>query len=219
MLLQHKHCPLHVFGDICERVPPTQLDEMKGIMQDCLKQSNSITEMVCEISPSDKAKLAELRQQRDALGKELVGKLVQCLQEVTFLKNSFCYKCQRMCPLIPSVNRDTDVLLEIAGTTCVAWSSMRSCGVPSGRWLHFSTLPCLVWIFWVLWLNPDFFIHECVSKFDFQILVAYLRAHFVFSLNFSPKHLGLPANRTRRFTIGVPVPVGGRPADGGTSRE
>lgn len=124
------------------------------------------------------------------------------LAQVSFLTESFCFKCQRFCPLLPIMDTDTGHG-EVAGTTCVAWSNMRAGGSAWGKWLHQSTLPCLVWIFWVKFSRPLWFVHECVSSFDYQTLAKHLLDYLLVSINFSPKHIGLPANRTRRYTVGT----------------
>ena len=110
--------------------------------------------------------------------------------------------------------------LEIAGSTCVAWSGMGS----GDAWLHSSTLPCLVWAYSLRYAQPDAIIHECVPNFLqcrlLEILNCLKRSgsrgvpprcelgrstrrseYDVRSLVFSPTALGIPSKRRRHYTM------------------
>ncbi len=95
------------------------------------------------------------------------------------------------------------VRVEIAGSTCVAWSAM---GAGLG-WLHDSGLPCLVWLHWVAHTLPHVFIHECTAHFDEELLHEVLGgasgAYLVTSFQHSPVDLGIPSQRIRKYTWGV----------------
>ena len=124
------------------------------------------------------------------------------LAQCKFVTKDFCYVCQQTCPLLPASHSDAEHG-EIAGTTCVAWSIMRPTTSVTKHWLHKSTLPCLVWIFWLAFAQPSWYIHECVSGFDCEeLLFAVKKIYTSFSMVFTPKMFGVPANRSRRFTFG-----------------
>ncbi len=93
--------------------------------------------------------------------------------------------------------------VEIAGSTCVAWSIM---GKGLG-WLHDSGLPCLVWLHWVARTLPHIFIHECTAHFDADMLHEVLGgssgAYLVTSFETSPVDFGIPSQRSRQYTWGV----------------
>ena len=110
--------------------------------------------------------------------------------------------------------------LEVAGVICVAWTKMRG-GSRSiyGKWLHPSTLLCLIWAFWVRFIKPHFLVIECVPAFDHDRLFKVLGSGGLFTgfaIVCSPKSLGFPCNRPRkymfmwlasRFTIHLEEPV------------
>ena len=67
---------------------------------------------------------------------------------------------------------------------------MRSSDNSSGKWLHKSTLPCLIWLFWR-------------AQSQIGMCVAFLTQHLAVSLVFSPVQFGLPVFRQRRYTFGI----------------
>ena len=100
---------------------------------------------------------------RRRLGNELVQRLSDHLDACEFEMEAFCVKHGRNCCWTP---RAEDGLknffwVEIAGSTCVAWSTAGSLA----GWLHPSTLPCLVWAYSMRFAEPDAILHECVPGF------------------------------------------------------
>ena len=144
---------------------------------------------------------AERKQAADACGQEMFSSFCQLLMTCEFADRDYCYKHKCKCKLQPGIPAGGQ-RGEITGTTCVAWSSMRQGQALGAGWLHASTLPCLVWIFWTRKVQPDWFLHECVQNFDFRQLANALDEYSVFSFKTTPQQLGLPANRFRRFTLG-----------------
>ena len=91
-----------------------------------------------------------------------------------------------------------DLLVEVAGTTCVAWSSMGS----GWGWLDVSALPCLVWISWMGASLPDVIIHEITPRFSPEALLNLLGDQYsAASMVTSPVDWGVPSSRPRRYTV------------------
>ena len=174
--------PEHVFGDILSRIPLDTLQRLRQIQFDAISQSGSL----CE-------------QARDECGSNMLGMMCRVLDSCKFVEKDWCYKHQTKCCLKPTVPPGTQHG-DITGSTCVAWSTLNKSG---GRWLHESTLPCLVWIYWLLCSQPSWYLHECVQNFDHRTLAELLKTKYcTFSFCSSPRDLGLPANRWRRYTFG-----------------
>eukprot|EP00971_Amphidinium_carterae_P343609 6483461-Amphidinium_carterae.1 len=63
------------------------------------------------------------------------------------------------------------------------------------RWLHSSSLPCLIWTVMLQQQNPHIIIHECVQGFNPDYFDATLPNHVRLSLVFAPTDLGVPTQR------------------------
>ena len=150
----------------------------------------------------DKGKTKEEKQQlRDQWGRELIAAFVEALRRCQFVPRDWCHRHQRMCPLLPALQEGAEHG-EVAGTTCVAWSSVRRDSAMGG-WLHASSLPCLVWLFWVAAAAPSWFIHECVASYNPNFMCQMLMSYVMETIVFSPTLFGLPANRNRRYSFGI----------------
>ena len=115
----------------------------------------------------------------EKIGKDMLAEMGQILTECTeWSQHRFCYVHQQMCPSIPPDHNchggTSRFLIEVAGTTCVAWSSMRGKQSFGSRWGHASTLSFLVWLHWVRRMKPCAIIHECVPAFDWGTLAEVL---------------------------------------------
>ena len=189
--------PEHVFGDITSRVPVDVLGRLKAAEFEHLEQAAGIAANP-SLSKQDK------EERKDALGQSLLSVFLSELSRCKFVAKDWCYKHNAMCPLLPAKSSDHIEHGEIAGSTCVAWSKLRSTqSTAQSKWLHKSTLPCLVWMFWTAQASPDWFIHECVQSFDAQMLVQTVSQYLTASIVFSPTLFGLPSNRHRRYTFGI----------------
>ncbi|CAE7524520.1 unnamed protein product [Symbiodinium sp. CCMP2456] len=198
MLLNHTaeaFNPQHVFGDILSRVPAEQLCVLKDIESDFLHRSEQLCKDA-QLSTVDRSDL------KDSLGAEMMEMFLHKLDQCTFSERDWCYVHKRRCPLCPVREPDAEYG-EIAGTTCVAWSSMRQANSSSGKWLHRSTLPCLVWLFWLQKVQPSWYLHECVVRFDASALIQRLSQYLTLSFVFSPVDFGIPVHRQRRYTFGI----------------
>ncbi|CAE7589544.1 unnamed protein product [Symbiodinium sp. CCMP2592] len=194
--------PRHVFGDITSRVPLEALAKLREIEASALdRAAESGSRWKC----TDTEGKETLKQHKLELGENMVRDMCCILSQCKLMQKDFCFACNKMCPLLPDMAGENANAVhgEIAGTTCVAWSSMRSGASTTGQWLHKSTLPCLVWMFWLRQSKPTWYVHECTSRFDAQELCEFLEAQYMsFSLRFSPKMFGVPADRQRCYTVG-----------------
>ena len=119
------------------------------------------------------------------------------------LKKSFCRVHKTECCAYPG--DDAGFTIEIAGTTCVPFSSM-SRGV--WRWLDVSATPCLAWLFYIATTRPRMVVHECVPGFDVPVVEDFLEALYeIQSLVFCTSDLGMPNTRRRRYTLMLLKPL------------
>eukprot|EP00971_Amphidinium_carterae_P318509 6330741-Amphidinium_carterae.1 len=63
------------------------------------------------------------------------------------------------------------------------------------RWLHVSSLPCLIWTVMLEQQDPHMIIHECVQGFNPDYFDTTLPNHVRLSLVFAPTDLGVPTQR------------------------
>ena len=70
------------------------------------------------------------------------------------------------------------------------------------KWVAFSALAFLVWSFDTFHAQPHAIVHECTSDFDPKYLAMVFGAVYTMSsFVFSPKDVGYPASRPRRYTL------------------
>lgn len=228
MLLNHvAHSQAdHVFGDILERLDPgvrknleQKGDRLRKLLQLRLQHANSAGHTTTRV--------AEIKsEQVQRLGAKYTQAICAALQQSPLDPDRLCW-CYRhnryCCPTPPAVaaGAEVDVVspgglrcegstgrstasgnravrVEVAGTTCVAWSSM---GDGLG-WLHPSSLPCLTWCYWQLATGPDLVLHECTRTFDSDLLRDILGSKYhVESLVSSPNDVGIPCQRHRKYTL------------------
>jgi site-specific DNA-cytosine methylase len=215
--------PEHVFGDVLERIPKALRDSLirKGERLRALLAARA-----CEAERQGMqvdALSAYKAEQTKRLGLKYVAAVKAAFRQRVFSldQECWCHRHRRMCQTCPvaraesasnrcgptpgfSPGRQTPgeakgaLHIEIAGTTCVAWSSM---GAGQG-WLRESSLPCLVWCHWVLHSEPDIVIHECTRSFDQSLLQDILGSKYVVeSAVTTPTDFGIPANRHRKYTL------------------
>ncbi len=205
----------HVMGDILDDLDPrlrARLDNYResllaGLRARCRKGG---------ISQEDKAALMRRRGEAfrakasELLQKEFMPQVVEPLQvdqlvlprdavAQTFNRVCTCFRHGAGCPVFPKKS-EGQLWVEIAGSTCVAWSSL---GDGEG-WLHEASLPCLTWAWECVAARPDVVIHECTRHFDGEGLASILRPHYtVESKIITPTQWGLPAQRQRKYTVAL----------------
>ena len=137
--------PNHLFSDIEHRVPKDVLTAMRGVLQKALHSFRAATvdaevvwakrQKLChgKASQSEAAPTAVLHQIKEDIGLKMLDELCYLIDSVEFETSCPCMVCSRSCPLNP---RHQDRLrgltwIELAGTTCVAWSNLGSAGLSS----------------------------------------------------------------------------------------
>lgn len=198
----HRSCSKseHIFRDVTDRTPR---QVATSLLQRAATLRRRVAELVDRVrqqhgnEAADKARahhVSELGAQFLNYAKKKLGKLdwEQC-------NTSWCILHGRECSLKPAAS-PRDTWIEIAGSTCVAWSTM---GAGWG-WLDSSTVPCLIWSFWASNASPDCIIHENVRPFDWGFFgdpAIFGERYWVASYCHSPVDQGVPASRPRRYTV------------------
>lgn len=91
--------------------------------------------------------------------------------------------------------------MEVAGSTCVAWSTM---GMQEGFLHQASIMPWLAWARLMLESHPHVIIHECTPTYDEHGLNLMLgEVYHISSSIASPDDWGIPVRRTRKYTMCV----------------
>jgi hypothetical protein len=205
-LLQHKQGPEHVFGDITSRIPREVRDKL---LLDAKTKRDAVAARVAIVKAAmgnAEAKKVRARMVQD-LGLEFFQAASTALAGAPMASHSWCYRHARLCPVdtLPSSSHQGGLSprqilrLEVAGTTCVAWSSMGS----HWGWLDDSSIPCLVWMHATSAAEPDLVLHECTTSFQ----AAQFRPTFsselysLQSLVTCPSDFGIPVERARRYTL------------------
>ena len=187
--------PLHVFGDVVQRLVPADAQRVRAVEAMNLDRHSGA------------------RGEEDA-GKGLVNKIRDALDTASFRKECWCYCHDQLCPLNPSRIKEgcqesetTERILhmEVAGVTCTPWSSMNRSST-SSRWLDKARLPSLVLCHWIRHCQPSVFVIENVRAFDAKEWMVPLTRDNQYTYSevcISPKDLGIPSSRTRKFIIAV----------------
>ena len=123
----------------------------------------------------------------------------------------YCRAHDRQCPAYPHPKplKPGPVLrMNISGTICQGWSTLRSgCNQP-GKFAHPSELPHSVWkeerSRTATMGLEDLFIQECTAKYAWIAKLGSLQdTHVLRRLLIGPELLGFPCRRWRSFVIGV----------------
>ena len=193
--------PQHIMNDLLERIPASvrckltaEAAERRRVITNKFKESN--------LARGSKLALAERKKLVKSMGEEFVAIARRELAGVSFTRDLTC-SCSRhpgrRCRPAPPAGQQ-NFWLEVAGTTCVAWSTMST---TSWGWLDESGLPCLVWCYWVLGTKPDAVAHEIVGgSYRPQVMIDILSPVFeASSIVSSPTFWGIPSHRTRRYSV------------------
>ena len=186
--------PMHVFGDITERVDGDILLRMRASFKDAMILL--------------KRRLGEcLASEVDAVsrkaGMALARRLHRILkQHATFTLKAmaWCFACQQQCYVHgpPWLSNSRVLRLTSAGTTCSAWSSFGR----RGRCNDATMLPFLVWAVEQEALGVDLVVHVCIPGFPQSLLgLVFGAAYLIFSLVWSPVQLGHNVSRPRRWSV------------------
>lgn len=199
----------HVFGNLCDRLSVAVRDELVQTLEEHRAMlhrevdGNQDVDVTVDAGADAEAALARRRKDHCKLvGRQWSLRALDILKKETFSSQTmaWCYKCRRRCPCFPHFQEvGQRLLIEIAGTTCVAWSSMSA---SASGWLHNSSIDFFAWARMVQCIEPHMVIHECVEKFDPAILSFILGDKYTIeSVCHSPLSMGFPSMRQRRYTV------------------
>lgn len=199
----HRPCSRseHIFKDVNDRIP---VELVRKLVRRAAFLRREVALRV-ERAQAGEGKVAadDVRQRCvSELGSKFLSQAKHALGKLDWSQCgqfSWCVLHSRMCPLKPAVG-PRDTWIEIAGSTCVAWSPM---GAGWG-WLDASTVPCLTWAFWAARAGPDCIVHENVCPFDWKFFedpAIFGGRYWMASQCHSPVDQGIPANRPRRYTV------------------
>ena len=192
----------HIFKDVLDCIP----NDVRLILETAaarLRAQVARRSTAVRLAKGADAAAAFRKAAVGRLGRRYVQDVRAQLEQTAFPAGqlAFCERHGCQCPLSPEYEArrlNQQLHVEIAGTTCVAWSSM---GAGWG-WLDKSALPCMVWTFWVLAVEPDVVLHECTPRFQHQQLADILGGKFwCESVVTSPEDWGVPSKRPRRYTM------------------
>ena len=216
----------HVFGDICERLPASVLEELKQIEKDtdaafkeALKNQQSasvghgdgslpvVSEWDDLTIDIDEEPCKDRKEIVEELSERLVSEMTRVLQSMLdrpelIPTHGKCCVHQAMCPFHPA--RDTRPLLWVAGATCTDECPTGSRRMLSGK----AAMPFLVFMAEVRRSQPDMFLHECTHLFNISNLEKCLGDHYHIMPYTRPrlmtwclhKRHGLPLSPERLFS-------------------
>ena len=183
--------PEHIFDSVTDRIPTRLLHRLERCRQ--LWKSRAMRRMPVGATAKQRREVVDRHEQKFLSAAQ--NMLPQ--YEIDLQKTSFCRVHLKQCNPHPGDNAGFTV--EVAGTTCVAFSSMAK---EPWRWLDASAIPCLAWIFYIMARRPRMVVHECVPGFDLRVLKLFLGVLYnIMSLVFCLSDIGLPATRRRRYTL------------------
>ena len=221
-LLQKKDPPKHVFDSILDRIPQDLKEEL---MQEARLRRLDVQHQLDARFPDFPAGSAaraksdvririaytyarrQLIQEHSQTHARRMRILLQRI-DVSQYEKAWCWSCQKMCSALPSKSKET-LLIEVAGSTCVAFSTMSS-----SAWglLDDSALPFFAWMFWSRHCKFDCILHECVPSIPIELadniichgtedpLQGNRLYHNVSSIVNSPINFGIPCCRRRRYS-------------------
>ena len=194
ILLRSSCCPEHVFGDICDRLPWSDMDKMHFTVKSLEDRMKAAVK--------DARTAAEKKKIKESTNDRCLDKLLQIANHAfkrgDGKKLGTCFKCGQMCPYSPPM-KVGDVLLEAGGNTCVSFS-------PQGlqaKWIHESGPVAATWLAWSK-ANADIVFQECSHHFNTEETMG--RAFPVeegwqtCALQLAARDVGVPMNRPRNWS-------------------
>jgi hypothetical protein len=191
--------PAHIFQDVLDRIPEEVAKQLQQRAAALRRKVGLLVQRACQTTGTQDIEKTRAKHVNE-LGSKFLRHAKQKLGQLDWsaCNASWCIVHGQSCSLRPAASPG-DLWIELAGSTCVAWSTM---GAGWG-WLDPSTVPCLTWAFWAARAGPDGIIHENVRPFDWQFFNdpdIFGERFWIASMCHSPVDLGVPANRPRRYT-------------------
>ena len=189
--------PMHVFGDICERIPAAALTDMNALQRQAEKRLQAIRRRGCEEGVREDPKIIK------ALGAKLrkdCEEVMKCV-EIDQDRVAKCYKHPgKACRVAPPRPRPGDrnwIDMVIAGVTCTDYSSMGDHKGNVGR----SIIVFHAFAAQTLADEPTFVLLECTKRFDTSNLKLFTPKYTIRHLQMCPCDLGIPTRRVRKFML------------------
>eukprot|EP00971_Amphidinium_carterae_P105593 2091038-Amphidinium_carterae.3 len=198
VLRTHEDCSksTHRLSSLQDRVSPQMLEQLQSIFAKHREDWEEAASKPCKVtglSSWDK-KATWLSS-----GRNLVVSLWKALEAESgaCCKTAPCIKCGTQCPIHP-VKAEDQTYLHIAGSSCIAWSSM---GKRDG-WFSSSAIEFIIWLHDICRVGQaDIIIHENVPSFDVEVLPQLVPEYEIQSLVLNPLMFGLPSSRERRYSV------------------
>ena len=172
--------PLHIFGDILDRLPRDVLERRKATEQGKIlayeQACSAAATEACPTSPgaegidAESVELPSMADYKAKLGQDMVDEMIHELERCTFEETVWCHRHKKYCYVDPrSDPRCAGALIvEVAGPCCPPWSSMNP---RRDRWLSAATLPALTWVFSTRYRCPSAIVHENAPGWDDTVAV------------------------------------------------
>lgn len=199
LLMAHHQKPMHVFSDLCSRLPADPFFELKTLQKNYIEQYSQERERA-EGSGAGFGK-KEKKMLAKQLGDDFFEEACTLLSEVIFDKNTTCWcvACKKMCKVFPSeVLTDNAIWIEVGGNTCTPWSVAGA----SRGWLDPASLASLVWGWWLGQTQPTHVINECTPTWPavqfFKAVLTYV--YTIQSIKICPSNFAVPCRRPRIYT-------------------
>eukprot|EP00971_Amphidinium_carterae_P328168 6459900-Amphidinium_carterae.2 len=215
VLRTHEDCSksMHILGSLHDRVSQQMLAQLQSIFAKHHGEWETAASKPCKVVLTH-ARFVKLRGSEGEVtglsswdkkaawlsaGRDLVVSLWQALEaeHAACATTALCAKCGQQCPIHPKV-ADDRTYLHIAGSSCIAWSSM---GKRDG-WFSNSAIDFVIWLYDICRVGQaDLIIHENVPSFDLEVITQLVPEYDIESLVLNPLMFGLPASRERRYSV------------------
>lgn len=194
ILLKSSCCPEHVFGDICDRLPWSDVEKMPfavKALNDRLK-----------VATKNAQTTNERKKAKEASNDRCLDKLLQiannAFQKGAGKERGICFKHGQMCPYSPPMG-PRDIRLEAGGNTCVSFSPQGG----QAKWLHESGPVAATWLAWCK-AHADVIFQECSHHFNTGDTMgrAFLpgQGWQTSVLQLAARDVGVPMNRPRNWS-------------------
>ena len=212
--------PKHRFGDILERLYPTDRKHLVDLLGQILDKWKNTQEeyklgnITKAYMMHDKARLAE----------EVKSTLLPKFEKVELREKMWCDACEQECFVSPRKEFGDVFWVDGGGTICCPWT----CFGPCTGWLDWATLPTLVWAYSTRYFEPNTALHEITPAFPSGVVESILcvydkdmlksiytgcsggssgssadeqqRCYRPIVQVFSPVDLAIPSSRSRKYS-------------------
>ena len=194
LLAASKHSPMHIFGDVTEKIAPEGRAELHRVLSVCLQRGHRLVGQ-----EEEKVLLDDLNER---CFKKLVARCKAHIRDHGLAKEAWCYLHCRMCSVVPARTSPSALRLEAGGNTCVSWSPQGS----RARWLHESSVPAVVWLCASEAEPVDVLVQECSHQFPtekaFQAIFAAEKWD-VEVMQLCCVDVAVPMNRPRNYSYTI----------------